>query len=101
MMMGDVKYGDKYDFYLEAMIANFLGIFRDTWWPYFAILRMPWVKGRRVFKLRILMYMAILKTDIRVLFYRYRKYSKRQNAIWKENMARYRKELSERGYGLW
>lgn len=91
------KYGEKYDFCLEAMIATFIGTFRDTWWPFMKILRMPWMNKRRGFKLRILMYMAILKTDRRVLFNKYRKYSKRQNAAWIDSMARYRKELLERG----
>ena len=91
------KYGSKYNFYLEAMIAMFLGTFRDTWRPYFKILSMPWMQGRWGFKLRILLYMVILKMDRRVLFYKYRNYSKRQNVIWKERMARSRKELLERG----
>ena len=91
------KYGSKYDFYMEAMIAAFLGTFRDAWQPYIQILSMPWMRGRWGFKLRILLYMAILKVDRRVLFYKYRNYSKRQNAIWKESMAIYRKELLERG----
>ena len=91
------KYGVKYDFYLEAMIANFLGTFRDTWRPYFKILHMPWMRSRLGFKLRIMMYLAILKMDRRAIFYKYRKYSKQQNAIWKESMAQYRKELLERG----
>ena len=93
------KYGKKYDFCLEAMIVNFLGRFRNTWWPYFKILSMSWMKGRFGFKLRILMYMAIFKTDRRLIFRKYRKYSKRQNAVWIDSMARYRKELLERGVG--
>lgn len=91
------KYGSKYEFYMEAMIAAFLGTFRDAWQPYFDLLRMPWMRGRWRFKLRILLYMAILKMDRRVLFYKYRKYSKKQNIIWKKSMAELRKELLERG----
>lgn len=91
------KYGKKYNLCMEAMITTFIGAFRDTWWPYFKILHMPWMQRRWGFKMRILLYMAIIKMDRRVLFYKYRKYSKRQNALWKESMARYRKELLERG----
>ena len=79
------------------MIATFIGIFRDAWWPFTRILHMPWMRRRWVFKLRIMMYMAILKTDRRVIFYKYRKYSKKQNALWIDSMAKYRKELLERG----
>ena len=95
--MISAKYGNKYDFYIESRIVCFLGTFRDAWQPYFKILSMPWMRGRWRFKLRILLYMAILKMDRRVLFYKYRNYSKRQNVIWKERMAELRKELLERG----
>lgn len=94
------KYGNTYDFCLESMIATFIGTFRDAWWPFIKILHMPWMKKRWRFKLRILMYMAILKMDRRVLFYKYRKYSKRQNAIWKVSMARRRRELLKKGVEL-
>lgn len=37
------------------------------------------------------------KKDRRLLFYKYRKYSKQQNTVWIESMAKYRKEILERG----
>jgi len=92
-----LKYGNKYDFYIESRIAGFLGTFRDTWKPYFKILRMPWMRRKWGFKMRIMLYLLILKVDRRFIFYKYRRYSKRQNALWKESIARYRKELLEKG----
>lgn len=91
------KYKTKYDFELEAMIASFLGTFKNSWKPYFDILRLPWMRHRWSFKLRIIMYLLILKKDRRLIFYKYRKYSKRQNAIWSERVANYRTELLKRG----
>jgi len=91
------KYGHKYDFYLEAMIVGFLGIFRDAWKPYLDLMRLPWGRNRWRFKLRIWFYMLILKKDRRIIFYKYRKYSKRQNVIWTNSVAQYRKELLAKG----
>lgn len=87
------KYGSKYDFYIESRIVGFFGTFRGAWYPYFSILRMPWMKHRWGFKMRILLYLMILKKDRRLIFRKYRKYSKHQNAIWAESMAKKRKEL--------
>ena len=91
------KYGDKYDFYLEAMITDFLGTFQKAWKPYFQLLRLLWMQHRWGFKLRLVLYLMILKKDRRLLFYKYRKYAKRQNAIWAESMAKKRKEMLEKG----
>lgn len=90
------KYGDKYDFYLESMIASLIGLFRNSWKPYFQLLRLPWMQHRWGFKLRFVLYLMILTMDRRLLFYKYRKYAKRQNAIWAESMAKKRKELLEK-----
>lgn len=91
------KYEDKYDFYLESMIASLLGLFRNSWKPYFKILRLPWMKSRIAFKLRIWLFLLIFKKDRRLLFYKYRKYSKKQNSIWTESMTMHRKELLKQG----
>ena len=91
------KYGNKYDFYIESRIAGFLGMFNKGWKPYFDILRLTWMKNRWPFKLRIIIYLLILKKDRRLIFYKHRKYSKQQNAIWAESVARYRTELLNRG----
>lgn len=93
----NTKYGKKYDFYIESRIVEFLGTFRSAWYPYFMILRMRWLQQKWGFKMRIVLYLMILKKDRRLLFHKYRKYSKRQNAIWMEYMAQKRKELLEKG----
>jgi len=90
--MLSAKYGDKYDFYIESRIVSFLGTFKDTWQPYFDLLRMPWMKKRYGFKMRMWLYLATLKKDRRLIFRKYRKYSKRKNAIWNERMAEERKK---------
>ncbi len=94
------KYGDKYDFYLESMIATMLGLFRNSWKPYFQLLRLPWMQHRWGLKMRIWMYLMILKKDRRLIFRKYRKYSKFQNAIWAESMAVKRKELLAKGVSI-
>ncbi len=92
------KYGNRYDFYLEAMIVNFLGYFRRYWKPYFDILRLSWVKKHPLFSLRIILYLLILKTDRRLIFYKHRKYTKRQSLFWKQqSFIVWRKRLLERG----
>ena len=95
--MISAKYGNKYDFYIESRIVDFLGMFSKSWKPYFDILRLPWMKHRWSFKLRIIMYLLIFKKDRRLIFYKHRKHSKRQNTIWRESMAKYRVELLKRG----
>ena len=95
--MVSAKYHDRYDFYLEAMITSLLGLFYNSWEPYFKLLRLPWMQGRYGFKLRIWLYLLTFKKDRRLLFYKYRKYSKQQNTVWIESMAKYRKEILERG----
>ena len=95
--MVSAKYGDKYDFYLKSMITSLLGLFRNSWKPYFKVLNLPWMQHHKGFKLRIWLYLLIFKKDRRLLFYKYRKYAKRQNALWAESMAKYRKEILERG----
>lgn len=92
-----LKYGSKYDFYLEAMITYFLGLFRNAWFPYFKLLRLGWLRHNYFFKLRIILYLLILKKDRRLIFYKYRKYSKKQNAVWLEFMKKKRIDLLEKG----
>lgn len=92
------KHGSKYDFYLEAMIANFLGYFRHSWKPYFQLLNLTWIKQHPLFRLRIILYLLILKTDRRLIFYKHRKYTKRQSRYWSEQtFVVARKRLLERG----
>ena len=94
------KYGNKYDFHLESMITCLLGLFRNSWTPYFKLLKLPWIKKRLGFKFRIWLYLMIFKKDRRLFFYKYRKYSKNQNSIWAKSMAMHRKELLKRGVEL-
>ena len=90
--MISAKYGDKYDFYIESRIVSFLGTFKDTWQPYFDLLKLPWMKKRFGFKMRLVLYLMILKKDRRLIFRKHRKYLKRQNAVWEERMAEEREK---------
>lgn len=90
-------YGKKYDFYLEAMIVNFLGLFKKYWSPYFKLLQLPWIKKRKSFVCRIILYLMIFKLDRRIIFMKYRRYSKLQNSIWRKAMAVKLNNLLDRG----
>ena len=98
--MVNEKFGNMYDFYLEAMIAMFLGVFKSSWNPYFRLLRLPWIQCHHGLWLRILLYIITLKKARRIIFYKHRNYSKLQREIWTNSVAKYRKELLERGVSL-
>lgn len=94
------RYGNDYDFYLKSMIVSSLKLFHNSWRPYFQLLRLPWLQYKWSFKLRILLYLMILKKDRRFIFYKYRRYSKQKTRIWEECIAVKRMKLLEKGVEL-
>lgn len=92
------KYGHNYDFYLESFIVIILGTIRKDLKTCLQLLDIPWVKTRKEFRLKLILYILTFRLDRRFIFKKYRKYSKQSTAEWNKSVYNMRSLLIRRGY---
>ena len=80
-------YGEKYDFYIQNYILIFLfQIFCDDRKALLRMISMPYVKKHSLFRVRLVVYLALNRRGRSYIFSKYLRYSRSLRMQWEEHM---------------
>lgn len=80
-------FGPKYDFFLKSYLVVFFDLFRKDKWPFWQLLKQPFVKKNPCFVLRLLVYISFGLRGKKYLFKPYCLYNEKSVREWKEHVA--------------